>query len=395
MRAALLLSAALIAAPAAYAQSNAQYQGGDATAVTELEVGEAYDAAATAVASGNVVTVVADDAVTAMDNDQHMDGDASATADAIVWDAEGNIAVSSAAVGNGATAALTNSDVEISSAQRANGDAHAATTFTGGYAANAGASASSSGNVGAISVENTTLRMFSDQRSDGAISATVDAEHCCVAGQVVSGAVASANNLSVGGETSTVLVDVNQTATGDSVAARIDLYAGYAYDASGNATANGNSVAVDNQWGYVNASIDQRSTANVSADAFVTLGGDFIGFGSAGAYGVGNQAIVSNVGSDTAMDVTQNNSGDISAVAALSGEGGDALASSAAYGNSVTGYVCGYCDSNVPSLMATNDQTNTGDVNSTARVIAPRARTAAATATAIGNAATYQVDGPN
>ena len=55
----------------------------------------------------------------------------------------------------------------------------------------------------------------------------------------------------------------------------------------------------------------------MTANSYVTLGGDFLGFGSAGAYGVGNQAIVSNVGSDTVMDVTQDNAGDISANAAF------------------------------------------------------------------------------
>jgi len=393
-RAALLLTAALIVATPALAQSNTQYNNGNATAVTELDVGETNDAAATSVASGNAVSVVADDATATMLNDQHMDGDTTATTEATVWDADSNVAVASAAVANGATGVVVDSEVDVYSTQLAHGDASATTRFTGGDAENASTSASASGNVTALSAEYSDLRVIADQESTGSISANVEADHCCVAGQVVSGAVASANNMSIGGETSTILTDIRQTATGDSVSARVDLYAGYAYDASGNATANANSVAIDNQWGYVNARIDQDSTANVSADSYVTLGGDFVGFGSAGAYGVGNQAIVSNVGSDTVMDTVQANSGDISANAALAGSGGDALASSAAYGNSVTGSLCGYCDTNTPSLVAYNDQTNDGDVSSSARVIAPYARNAAASATAIGNAATYQVTGP-
>jgi hypothetical protein len=393
-RAALLLSAALIVASPAFAQSNSQYNAGDATAVTEIEVGETYDAAATSVASGNAVSVVADDATATMLNDQHMDGDTTSTTDATVWDADGNVVAASASVANGATAVLSNSEVDIDSLQRAHGDSTATTTFTGGDAENAATSASASSNVLSLSAEYSELRVLADQESTGSVTANVEADHCCIAGQVVSGAVASANNLTIGSETATVLTDVRQTATGDSVSARVDLYSGYAYDASGNATANANSVTVDNQWGYVNARIDQQSTANVSADSYVTLGGDFIGFGSAGAYGVGNQAIVANVGSDTAMETIQANSGDISANAALAGSGGDALASSAAYGNSVTGSLCGDCDTNVPSLVAYNDQTNDGNVSSSARVVAPYARNVAASATAIGNAATYQVTGP-
>jgi hypothetical protein len=95
------------------------------------------------------------------------------------------------------------------------------------------------------------------------------------------------------------------------------------------------------------------------------------------------------------IDVMQDNAGDVYANAALVGEGGDAaLASAAAYGNSVSAALCAYCDENVPSLTASNSQVNTGDVNAQATVSAPRARTIGATATAIGNAATYQVSGP-
>ncbi len=100
----------------------------------------------------------------------------------------------------------------------------------------------------------------------------------------------------------------------------------------------------------MNAAIEQNSTATVSADSYVTLGGDFTGFASAGAYGVGNQATVSNVGSDTVLDVSQSNGGDVYANAALVGDGGMALASSAAYGNHISGSVCTSCDLNVPSL---------------------------------------------
>jgi hypothetical protein len=325
-----------------------------------------------------------------------MDGDASAQADAVVWSANVT-AIISAAVSNGATAQFSNSGAEIDSTQLAHGTASAATTFTGGYAGDAGTSASASGNVMAVSAQDSEVTVLSDQESTGSVSAAVEADHELVSGQAVSGAVASANNLTIGSETATILTDVNQTATGDSVAASVDLYAGQAGDASANATANANAATIDNQWGYVNAAVDQRATADVSADAYVTLGDDFNGFASAGAYGVGNQAIVSNVGSDTVMDVLQDNAGDVSANAAMEGEGdGMALASAAAYGNSVSGSLCTDCDGNggVPGLTASNGQINSGDVLATATVNTPSAHTVGATATAIGNAATYAVRPP-
>jgi hypothetical protein len=397
-RAALLVTAALFAAPCAFAQSvsNDQYQLRGVTAETTVVVGRAGDVGATAVASGNAASSANSDADVSFDNNQHMDGDANATTDATVWHADGTVAVNATALGNGVTSNAVNGDQDLRSEQLAHGDANADARFTGGDAGDAATSATASGNVAAVSQQYGQARVIADQESTGSISASVEADHCCVAGQAVAAGLASANNLTIGGETATILADTRQTATGESVAARVDLYAGYATDASGNATANANAVTIDNQWGYVNARVDQRASADVSADSYVTLGGDFLGFASAGAYGVGNQAIVANVGSDTVLDVTQNNAGDISANAALSGEGGEtALASAAAYGNSVTGSLCAYCDDNVPTLTAHNDQTNSGDVRATSTVIAPRAGLVGATSTAIGNAATYQVTGPS
>lgn len=395
MRAALLATVALIAAPMAHAQTNNQYQAGNATATTTVDVGDVQDAGATAVASGNASTAVNEDGDGDFTNNQHMDGAANASADATVWHAEGNVAITSAAVGNGTTAVTENGDLELWSGQASHNDASATTTFTGADSLNAGTSASASGNVAAVSASNGQARAIVLQESIGSVSAVSEADHGVVAGQAVSGAIASANNLSVGGDTATVLVDTTQAAYGESVSARSDIYAGYVTDVSGNATANANATTIDNQWGYVNARVDQSATAAVTAESYVTLSGDFLGFGSAGAYGVGNQAIVSNMGSDTVLDVTQNNAGDVYANAALQGDGGDALASAAAYGNSISGALCAYCDNNVPSLTASNDQVNTGNVSAQATVNAQRARTVATTATAIGNAATYQVSGPN
>lgn len=396
MRAALLATAALAFAPLAQAQSsNNQYQLRGSTAETSIVVGSTYDAGATAVASGNAVTLVNEDDDTSAVSTQHMDGDANAAADATVWNAGGAVAVTSAAVSNGGTATTENGDIDVTATQLAHGDANATTSFRGGYAGDVGTSASASNNVATVSAVNGGARLVLDQESTGSVSATVEADHDYVAGQAVAGSIASANNLTMGGDTATILNDTHQSATGASVSARTDLYVGSAADVSGNATANANAVTIDNQWGYVNARVAQESTANVNADSYVTLSNDFMGFASAGAYGVGNQTMVANVGSDTALDVTQNNAGDIAANAAMSGEGdGMALASSAAYGNNVTGALCTQCDeSGVPSLIASSNQTNSGNVYSSASVNAARARTVGATATAVGNAATYQAAG--
>ncbi len=391
----LLISTALAGAPAAYAQSNTQYQGGDATAVTDVEAGWANDAGATAVAAGNVVTTSQDQNDTALTSSQHMDGDTSAEANATLWTATGNVAITSAAVSNGGTAIITDGASEIDAEQLGHGDANANTTLRSGYAYNAATSASASNNTAAVSAENAEVRVLMHQESTGSVNASSEMDAGIVEDQAVSGAIASANNLSIGGDTATMLTATSQDATGESVTARSDLYVGHATDASGNATANANSATIDNQWGYVNAAIEQSATSNVQARSYVTLSGDFTGFASAGAYGVGNQTTVSNVGSDTVLDVTQSNAGGVSANAALAGDGGDmALASSAAYGNSITGSLCAYCDTNIPSMTATSNQTNDGDVLSSSTIRTTGATTVGATSTAIGNAATYQVRGP-
>lgn len=395
MRAAFLLSAALITAPAAFAQTNNQHQTGNATAETEVDVGFAHDVAGTAIASGNVVTVTAEDADAFMLNDQVMDGDTSATVDANVDDAHDNVTFSSAAVANGGTAELRGSTATIDSLTIANGDTSAVTNFTGGHADNAATSASAAGNVAAVSAEYSDAELLIAQESNGSTTAAINAQHGVVDGQLVSGAVASANNLTVSGYTTTLISRTRQNAHGDDVSADVNLTAEHAQDASGNATASANTITVDNQWGYAETRIIQNASANVSANSQVTLNDHFHGFASAGAYGVGNQTMVSNVGSDTIMNVVQDNVGDVSANAELDASGGDmALASSAAYGNNITGALCSQCDTNVPSLTANSHQTNDGDVTARSRVNSAYANTAAASSTAIGNAATYAARGP-
>jgi len=394
----LLITTALASAPAAYAQSNNQYNGGDATAVTDVETGWAHDAGATAVASGNVVNTTQQDNDTELTSNQHMDGDTSAVADATVWAASGNVAAATAAVGNGGTAEIENGSSDIEAEQIAHGDASASTNFTGALAAHTGLSASASSNTAAVSAQNAELRLLMNQESTGSVSADISGDMGVVAGQAVAGAIASTNNLTVGGETATVLNATRQNAMDASVNARSDIYVGEAGDVSGNATANANAVTIDNQWGYVNAAIEQTATADVTADSYVTLGGDFTGFASAGAYGVGNQTMASNVGSDMVLDVTQSNGGDVSADAALvAGDGGMALASSAAYGNSITGGLCTDCDlsgAGGPTLTASSNQSNDGDVYSSSVIRSTGAVTVGSTSTAIGNAATYQIRPP-
>lgn len=401
MRAAILLaSAALLATHPALAQSSnpasTQTNTAGAQAQLRLRIGEAEEVGGTAVAGGNAVSRTGVNANAALDVRQRMSGNATADADAVAWHA-GAMTVTSAAVANGATAQAAGGNVTARMDQGVSGDTTATTTTTNGDAVHAASSSAASGNVAALSAENGDITGIVTQTSSGSTRAFATADHDYIADQAVSDAIASANNISAAGSTTTLLTDTRQTATGEDTHARVDLYVGQTGDAVGNATANANAVNIDNAWGYVNARAAQTSTSDTMAESYVTLSGDFTGFASASAYGVGNSVSLANVASDTDLDVVQNNSGEVDAHAALAagGSGDQALASSAAYGNSITAGLCAYCDNSQPGLNANSQQTNSADVRSSATINAQRARQVAASSSAIGNVATYQVSGKN
>ena len=398
MRAALLASvaAALLAGPA-FAQSEAtahtQTQLRGTYSGLTLRVGQTDDVGATAVAGGNAVSRSGDNANVTLTSVQHMESDANAQADAQIENA-GNVSIYSASVGNGATASAVNGNVDADTTQFDHGDTLAETRVETGDAASAASSASAGANVAALSAENGDIRGNVTQESTGDVTANTEAGHGGVWGQVVADAIASANNVSAAGSTTTMLTNTNQNSAGAHATASVDLYADHAQDAVANASANANSNTIDNAFGYANVTARQQASTDVRADSYVTLGQSFDGFASASAYGVGNSTVASNIASDTALNVEQTNEGATDANAALSGGGGDqALASSAAYGNVVTGALCTTCDNSQPTLEANSTQVNEGPVTSTATIIASRARQVAASSSAIGNAATYQVIG--
>ncbi|MGE0597735.1 MAG: holdfast anchor protein HfaD, partial [Hyphomonadaceae bacterium] len=349
-----------------------------------------------AVAGGNSLNANGQGAAVGLDTYQRAEGAVSAAANTRVGAAGGVVNSASIATLNGLTGTSTADDTDVRAVQWARESAEARTDVSTGYVGHGAASAAASGNVAAMSAENGDVTADVWQDSTANVAASARAAHTYVGGQAVADAIASANNLSAAGSTTTMLTDTRQYSSGDAVSADVALEAISASDAVGNATANANALTIDNAYGYVNTRATQNAQTDVSANSEVSLSGDFLGFASAGAYGVGNSTTVSNVVSDTVMDVAQYNGGDVGASAALDvGGGGDqALASAAAYGNMVSGSLCGYCDGSQPGLNAVNDQRNEGAVHSTASIRAARAGSVAGTASAIGNAATYQVAGP-
>lgn len=397
MRARTLLTAAAIAALSfspAYAQSNvsqSQVQLDDSFAGVNVLVDEADDVGAASVAGGNSFTADAQNASMNVTASQHSEGNARAQTDVTAWHVWGAAVASSTATANGVTTNSEHGSTDVSAAQSAMGDTTATTRLRTADAWESSTSATAAGNVQNANAYYGNLRIRTTQDNNGNVSAVAETDACCISTVAQSSALASANAINATGYTTTLTTATRQASTGQSVTARSDLYVGYSGDAISGATANGNSFTADNQWGYVNVAASQANAANILAESYVTLGGDWLGLASASAYGVGNSVTVSNLGSDTVINTDQANTGAARAYGAVAGEGGDAIVSTAAYGNVLTGALCATCEGG--ALTASGYQSNAGPVESVATVRARRAGSVGASAAAIGNAASYSVTG--
>lgn len=391
----LVLGAALFTAPA-FAQSTytgSQVQLDDSHAGLNIHVNEADAVDGAAIAGSNSLTVQGVAADLDAQGSQYSWGDATARTRVTAWHVWGDVNVGAQASGNSVYGAIEGGDINIEGAQTQRGDTRARTELRSADAWASNAWAAARANTTDVAAYNGDLHLLGAQTNKGDVSATAQADLCCISTEAAASSTASANSVSAAGYTTTMLTATNQRSHGDSVQARTDLYAGYAGDAIASASAAGNTLTATNQWGYANVAASQSNRANIIAEAYVTLGGDWLGYASAAASGVGNSAAVSNVGSDTVMTTEQANSGFVGAYAALAGNGGDADANSAAYGNVVTGALCNACGE--AGLTASNAQVNDGRVESVTTIRSGWARSVSGSATAIGNAASYSVSGQN
>jgi hypothetical protein len=118
----------------------------------------------------------------------------------------------------------------------------------------------------------------------------------------------------------------------------------------------------------------------------------------AGASATGNNVLATTVGGDVTIDVAQDNAGGgVRAQTTIDNaegvrEPGRAMsASSTAYGNVIGASACSECRQ---TIDATGSQTNGADVRARTRISTSSAGTVGASATAVGNAATYQTVNP-
>jgi hypothetical protein len=188
------------------------------------------------------------------------------------------------------------------------------------------------------------------------------------------------------------MVDVDQDNRGDVTGqARVEAGGGAIYTTAV-ASANGNSVWIQNENGYAHLEGTQDNEGAVTAESEVLVGDFDIDLVSVSSEGVGNSAIISNIGADAFMGLDQTNNGAVTARANFEGDaGGSAMLSATAFGNAATTYVCSECP--VSAYGATN-QTNSAAVSSIVTGRVTNGGVLTGTATAIGNSATYQTVNP-
>jgi hypothetical protein len=200
------------------------------------------------------------------------------------------------------------------------------------------------------------------------------------------------NNVALSGDGGSgvrVVVDQQNTA-GVTQAAHFTAY-GQVQDAKTTAIAAGNNLNAVNEGFLLDATVNQTNQAYVRAQA-VSSAANF-GAAAAVANGVGNNAVMGDIGGEVIIDNTQfNEGGGIEALATYTGgEGYDGLASASASGNAAVGYSCADCSGR---LTVDNDQTNTVDVGATATATQTSGRSISGVANAVGNTATYYISRP-
>ncbi|MBI1339949.1 hypothetical protein GC169_07040 [bacterium] len=253
----------------------------------------------------------------------------------------------------------------------------------------AGASAASA-NTMLLSAENGPATVTAAQSSTTSARAITDVDACC-SGLTTAVSAASANSFALRGRTSTIDARLAQSSTGPTVTASTDVFQMRGHDVVAASNATANSAVIDSAWGYASVAGEQTNASYVRGETVVTLR-DWEGVAAVSGAGVGNSAMITNVGSDARADLSQTNLGGVDGVASFTGgaganDGGAVVLNAAAVGNSFTGWVCSACGD--ARLQGAVSQTNGGSITATGTITSPGVGGAIGSATAVGNSATY------
>ncbi|MEQ9314333.1 MAG: holdfast anchor protein HfaD [Henriciella sp.] len=237
------------------------------------------------------------------------------------------------------------------------------------------------------------------QYSSANVEATTDADMCCDGYAATFVTTAGANATSSTGYTATNYNRALQaTEAGSSIRGVTDVYMNDGTNVTAATTSFGNSATVENEWGYATlgqqgAPTVQQNSAEIDAQTYVTLD-HWSGYATASASGVGNSALISNVGSDTVLYADQTNDGTVGAQASFTGQswtGGTGVVTASAIGNAATATVCNYCSDG--AVGGQINQVNSGSVYATGSAHTAFGGAVYGSATAVGNSATLQSAG--
>lgn len=385
-------------------QSNAtidQVQLNDVWSDMQVEIPDyAWQATSTSTAVGNAAAGLVTSGSIDLDVQQQLDANVTAT-NQLLGGSAGLAVATTTAYGNSTTGGTWDGNNYYRADQISNGDVAADTRVDIDNVGTIATATTAIANVSVPTDEYGTNAAFQIQESNGSVSSTTDADLCCDGHSASFATTAGGNAVSSTGSTSTNINGaVQTTATGESISASSDVYMGFGHDVLAATTAFGNSASQHNEWGYASlgregSELYQGNDSDVDAQTYVTID-QWSGYATASAYGVGNTASTSNLGSDTGLYAIQNNYGTVSSDANLNGASyadgsGSGIVTSTAIGNSATATLCNICGD--AALHGQTQQFNAGSVIARGSATVGQTGSVFGAATAVGNSATYQSNG--
>lgn len=397
----MLISAASFAEPTNRVTLNQTNTGANAASdEVNVGVGESVDAVALAQANSTVGFVTDWTSVTGQ---QAFSGSADAVSRVEADDIWSWIISGAVAQGNGMSVqSLSDLDVDLTQEAAAGSRVSALSDLrVADYTAHVIQTSVAAANAVEVNAAYGNQAIDLTQRTGGETyaGARLDAENARIE-DVAAAVQASGNSLQVSGYDSNPIAYIDQSQTG-TVTAEADITARDVHWGLTAATeAAGNTAVITNDWGYAHLQGTQTNSGGVTARTVVNLGEFSNGVAAISAHGVGNNALVSNIGADAYSGIGQVNTGAVTAEAMFtgghnggSGVGGGIVAASSAIGNAQSGYICADCP---VGLTANINQTNSAPVTARSQINSPGYTPfISSSATAVGNAATFSTRTPN
>jgi len=339
---------------------------------------------------------------------QTMSGNANAqTTVNVTTNAGAQVTMNTAALGNGSDAgsfeggpvtgaiSQTTGPVQILATSNFNGQ----TAQTGGTDPTSVASfnVQAIANSHGVTVSDTSSNTTTTQTSSAQTEADGGAVLMYTPGTAAASATGVSNNLTgAGSGNASQTLTATQTMTGPLTQATQSINLGNGQTIQSNATASANNIYVSNENGPVAVTDSQTNTGYTFAQSVAT--GYEFGSGQASSDATANSVLVGNAGEQMSLDNTQSNTSGVQSNASFSGGSAgnpsyDASTSATAMGNAVTGFACSDCNGVV---TVSNNQMNSGGVAAASTIdISGANRSVNASATAVGNNATFYVSKPS